>query len=239
MSHINKSAKKKRTTADIVITTITVIAILIGIGLLLYPTVSDWWNQRHMSHAIAGYTEAVEGMSAEDYARYRDAAQEYNEYLQTCVGRFTPSEDESEWYRSLLNVTSDGIMAYIKIPKIDINLPIYHSVDSAVLQVAIGHLEGSSLPVGGEGVHTVLSGHRGLTSAKLFTHLDELEIGDAFSITVLGETLNYTIDNNDTVLPEEMDGLAIEGDKDYCTLVTCTPYGVNTHRLLVRGVRTD
>lgn len=178
-------------------------------------------------------------MSAEDYARYRDAAQEYNEYLQTCVGRFTPSEDESEWYRSLLNVTSDGIMAYIKIPKIDINLPIYHSVDSAVLQVAIGHLEGSSLPVGGEGVHTVLSGHRGLTSAKLFTHLDELEIGDAFSITVLGETLNYTIDNIDTVLPEEMDGLAIEEDKDYCTLVTCTPYGVNTHRLLVRGVRTD
>ena len=144
-----------------------------------------------------------------------------------------------DMYRSLLNVTSDGIMAYIKIPKIDINLPIYHSVDSAVLQVAIGHLEGSSLPVGGEGVHTVLSGHRGLTSAKLFTHLDELEIGDAFSITVLGETLNYTIDNIDTVLPEEMDGLAIEEDKDYCTLVTCTPYGVNTHRLLVRGVRTD
>ena len=219
--------------------TVTIIAILVGVGLLLYPTVSDWWNQRHMSHAIAGYTEAVEGMSAEDYARYRDAAQEYNEYLKTCVGRFTPSEEESEWYRSLLNVTSDGIMAYIEIPKIGVNLPIYHSVDSAVLQIAVGHLEGSSLPIGGEGVHTVLSGHRGLTSAKLFTHLDELEIGDEFSISVLGETLNYTIDNIDTVLPEEMDGLAIEEGKDYCTLVTCTPYGVNTHRLLVRGVRSD
>ena len=239
MSCANKPAKKKRTKADIIITTVTIIAILVGVGLLLYPTVSDWWNQRHMSHAIAGYTEAVEGMSAEDYARYRDAAQEYNEYLKTCVGRFTPSEEESEWYRSLLNVTSDGIMAYIEIPKIDVNLPIYHSVDSAVLQVAVGHLEGSSLPIGGEGVHTVLSGHRGLTSAKLFTHLDELEIGDEFSISVLGETLNYTIDNIDTVLPEEMDGLAIEEGKDYCTLVTCTPYGVNTHRLLVRGVRTD
>lgn len=239
MSCANKPAKKKRTKADIIITTVTIIAILVGVGLLLYPTVSDWWNQRHMSHAIAGYTEAVEGMSAEDYARYRDAAQEYNEYLKTCVGRFTPSEKESEWYRSLLNVTSDGIMAYIEIPKIDVNLPIYHSVDSAVLQVAVGHLEGSSLPIGGEGVHTVLSGHRGLTSAKLFTHLDELEIGDEFSISVLGETLNYTIDNIDTVLPEEMDGLAIEEGKDYCTLVTCTPYGVNTHRLLVRGVRTD
>lgn len=239
MNCANKPAKKKRTKADIIITTVTIIAILVGVGLLLYPTVSDWWNQRHMSHAIAGYTEAVEGMSAEDYARYRDAAQEYNEYLKTCVGRFTPSEEESEWYRSLLNVTSDGIMAYIEIPKIGVNLPIYHSVDSAVLQIAVGHLEGSSLPVGGEGVHTVLSGHRGLTSAKLFTHLDELEIGDEFSISVLGETLNYTIDNIDTVLPEEMDGLAIEEGKDYCTLVTCTPYGVNTHRLLVRGVRTD
>jgi len=239
MSCANKPAKKKRTKADIIITTVTIIAILVGVGLLLYPTVSDWWNQRHMSHAIAGYTEAVEGMSAEDYARYRDAAQEYNEYLKTCVGRFTPSEEESEWYRSLLNVTSDGIMAYIEIPKIGVNLPIYHSVDSAVLQIAVGHLEGSSLPIGGEGVHTVLSGHRGLTSAKLFTHLDELEIGDEFSISVLGETLNYTIDNIDTVLPEEMDGLAIEEGKDYCTLVTCTPYGVNTHRLLVRGVRTD
>lgn len=239
MSCANKPAKKKRTKADIIITTVTIIAILVGVGLLLYPTVSDWWNQRHMSHAIAGYTEAVEGMSAEDYARYRDAAQEYNEYLKTCVGRFTPSEEESEWYRSLLNVTSDGIMAYIEIPKIGVNLPIYHSVDSAVLQIAVGHLEGSSLPIGGEGVHTVLSGHRGLTSAKLFTHLDELEIGDEFSISVLGETLNYTIDNIDTVLPEEMDGLAIEDGKDYCTLVTCTPYGVNTHRLLVRGVRTD
>lgn len=239
MNCANKPAKKKRTKADIIITTVTIIAILVGVGLLLYPTVSDWWNQRHMSHAIAGYTEAVEGMSAEDYARYRDAAQEYNEYLKTCVGRFTPSEEESGWYRSLLNVTSDGIMAYIEIPKIGVNLPIYHSVDSAVLQIAVGHLEGSSLPIGGEGVHTVLSGHRGLTSAKLFTHLDELEIGDEFSISVLGETLNYTIDNIDTVLPEEMDGLAIEEGKDYCTLVTCTPYGVNTHRLLVRGVRTD
>ena len=238
MDHQNKPAKK-RTKADILITTVTIIAILVGVGLLLYPTVSDWWNQQHRSHAIAGYTESVEGMTAEDYAQYRDAAREYNEYLQTCVGRFTPTEEESSWYRSLLNITDDGIMAYIEIPKIDVKLPIYHSVDSAVLQVAIGHLEGSSLPIGGPGTHAVLSGHRGLSSAKLFTHLDELEIGDEFFITVLGETLHYIIDNIDTVLPEEMDGLAIEEGKDYCTLVTCTPYGVNTHRLLVRGARAD
>ena len=239
MSNTNPSVKKKRSKADIFITTATILAIVIGIGLLLYPTVSNWWNQRHQSHAIAGYTEAIEGMSAADYAKYREAAQEYNKYLTPCVGRFTPTEDESEWYRSLLNITDDGIMAYIEIPKIDVKLPIYHCVDDTVLQVAVGHLEGSSLPTGGPSTHTVLSGHRGLTSAKLFTHLDELEIGDEFYISVLGETHTYTIDNIDVVLPEEMEGLAIEDGMDYCTLVTCTPYGVNTHRLLVRGVRTD
>lgn len=239
MSNANPSVKKKRSKADILITTATILAIVIGVGLLLYPTVSNWWNQRHQSHAIASYTEAIEGMSAADYAKYREAAQEYNEFLTTCVGRFTPTEEESEWYRSLLNITDDGIMAYIEIPKIDVKLPVYHSVDDAVLQVAVGHLEGSSLPIGGPSTHAVLSGHRGLPSAKLFTHLDELEVGDEFFISVLGEIHTYTINNIDVVLPEEMDGLAIEDGADYCTLVTCTPYGVNTHRLLVRGVRAD
>lgn len=224
---------------DVFITTMTILAIIVGIGLLLYPTVSNWWNQRHQSHAIASYTEAIESMSAEEYARFRAEALEYNKYLTTCAGRFTPSDEEHEWYSSLMNVTSNGIMAYIEIPKIDVELPVYHGVDDSVLQVAVGHLEGSSLPIGGPSTHTVLSGHRGLTSAKLFTHLDELEVGDEFYISVLGEKNTYVIDQINVVLPEEMDDLAIKDGEDHCTLVTCTPYGVNTHRLLVRGTRAD
>lgn len=233
---LKKGAKSKK---DIIITVLTVLLIVAGIGLLSYPSVSNWWNQRHQSHAIAGYTEAIEGMSAEDYAAYLSEAQAYNEYLRNAVGRFCPTEEESEWYRSLLNITGDGIMAYIEIPKIDVKLPIYHGTEETVLQVAVGHLEGSSLPIGGPGTHTALSGHRGLPSAKLFTQLDKLEVGDKFYISVLGENHEYTIDNIDVVLPEDMSGLEIEEGKDYCTLITCTPYGVNSHRLLVRGIRTE
>lgn len=210
---------------------------LAGIGLLLYPTVSDYWNGLHQSRAIAGYDAAVEKLDTARYEELLAEARAYNEALLQNPARFTPTEEETERYRQLLDVSGTGIMAYAEIPKLDTRLPVYHGTDDAVLQIAVGHIEGSSLPIGGAGTHTVLSGHRGLPSAKLFTDLDQLETGDRFALHVLGDTLWYEVDQILTVLPQEMDALAIDAKEDYCTLVTCTPYGVNTHRLLVRGHR--
>lgn len=212
--------------------------ILAGLGLLLYPTVSDMWNQAHQSHAINSYTKTVTSLAQTDYSELWAAAEAYNESLLSRKYRFIATKESTAEYHSLLNVTDDGMMAYIEIPEIDVNLPIYHETKDEVLQVAIGHLEGSSLPIGGVGTHTCLSGHRGLPSAKLFSRLDELEIGDVFYIYVLNETHEYTIDQIETVLPDEIEYLDIDPSQDYCTLVTCTPYGINTHRLLVRGTRT-
>lgn len=207
-------------------------------NILLYPTVSDYWNSLHQSRAITGYTERVAQKDTVDYEVMWSAAEEYNRRLLEDTGnRYRMSDEEQEAYDSLLDVTETGIMGYVEIPKLKTSLPIYHGTDDAVLQIAVGHLAGSSLPMGGAGSHCVLTGHRGLPSAKLFTNLDEMEEGDTFSLRVLDQTLTYEVDQIRIVKPEELEDLAIEPDKDYCTLVTCTPYGINSHRLLVRGHR--
>ena len=220
-------------------TIILILILLIGLSLLLYPTVADWWNQFHSSRAIAGYSEAVEALDAADYDKLLRQAQAYNRALVSQANRFSPDEEQHERYMNTLDVTGTGIMGYINIPSLNVSLPIYHGVDEGVLQVAVGHIEGTSLPVGGRSTHCVLSGHRGLPSARLFTDLDKMVVGDVFMLKVLNNTYTYQVDQIVIVLPEEVDDLGIEPGKDYCTLVTCTPYGVNSHRLLVRGVRID
>ena len=220
-------------------TIILVVMLLLGIAILLYPTLSDYYNSFHQSRAIASYIEQMEHVDPVDYQHEWDRARVYNEKLTTKPNRFMLTEEEYSEYETLLNLTGSGIMGYIEVPRIDCTLPIYHGTDDAVLQIAIGHIEGSSLPTGDIGTHTVLSGHRGLPSAKLFTDLDKMEIGDLFVMRVLDQVLTYEVDQVLIVLPEELDALAIDPEQDYCTLITCTPYGVNTHRLLVRGHRTE
>lgn len=211
----------------------------IGVALLLYPTVSDYWNSLHQSRAIAGYAEAVAEIDDGVYAEIWQAAQRYNETLLRNEDRLQPTEEETVLYNSLLDAAGNGIMGYIEIPAIGVSLPIYHGTDEAVLQIAIGHIEGTSLPVGGADTHCVVSGHRGLPSAKLFTDLDKLEVGDSFQLRILDEVLTYEVDQIHIVEPHEVDLLEIEPGQDLCTLVTCTPYGINSHRLLVRGHRVE
>ncbi len=220
-------------------TIILVTILILGVMILLYPTVSDYWNSFHQSRAIASYLEEIENIDPVDYEREWARAEQYNRELRGKPNRFSLSEEEYAEYDTLLNLTGSGIMGYIEIPKINCSLPIYHGTDEAVLQIAVGHIEGSSLPTGGEGTHTVLSGHRGLPSARLFTDLDQIEPDDLFVIRVLDRVMTYIVDQVLIVLPEEMDALSIDPDQDYCTLVTCTPYGINSHRLLVRGRRTE
>lgn len=216
---------------------IFVIILLIGIGIMLYPTFSDWWNRQHQTHAIAGYVEATKDLSAEKKQEMWNEAQAYNKTLVGKSLNFNLSDEEKKEYEKILDVTGTGIMGYVNIPKINVSLPIYHGTDEATLQIAIGHLPGTSLPVGGESTHCVISGHTGLPSAKLFTDIDQLEVGDHFTLEVLDQTLTYEVDQINVVLPDELEDLEIEEGKDLCTLVTCTPYGINTHRLLVRGHR--
>ena len=213
------------------------VAVLVGLGLLLYPTVSNWLNERNASKAIADYSHVVEEMDTADIQRMLDEARAYNQSLVGNAGRFEPTEEDTAKYNSILDVSGTGIMGYVEIPSIGVKLPIYHGTDDAVLQVAAGHIEGSSLPVGGENTHAAISGHCGLPSAKLFTKLDTLAVGDEFNLSVLGETLNYKIDDIVVVLPDDFSPLVIEGGADQVTLITCTPYGVNSHRLMVRGTR--
>ena len=220
-------------------TILLVLILLTGLSLLLYPTVSDYWNSFHQSRAIASYVEAVAEIDNTDYEKLWQEAVAYNEKLAENSGRWTLTEEEQEEYDQLLNISDTGIMGYIEIPKIKVSLPIYHGTDEAILQIAIGHIPGSSLPVGGKGTHCVVSGHRGLPSAKLFTDLDQLEEGDLFMMRVLDETLTYEVDQIRIVEPEDLSDLEIDKDKDLCTLVTCTPYGINSHRLLVRGHRVE
>ena len=220
-------------------TILLVAAFLIGLSLLLYPSVSDYWNALHQSRAIAQYAGAVAEIGQEDYDQLWDAAWEFNQSILDRPNVYVLGEEERAVYEELLNVSENGIMGYIEIPSIKCSLPIYHGTDEAVLQIAVGHIEWTSLPVGGQGTHCVLSGHRGLPSAKLFTDLDQLAEGDTFILRILDETLTYEVDQIRTVEPYELDDLGIEEGKDYCTLVTCTPYGINTHRLLVRGRRVD
>lgn len=216
-----------------------ILVFLTGLSLLLYPTVSDYWNSFHQSQAIASYTEQVAEIDNESYERMLTEAREYNRSLLGNKNRFFMTDEEKARYESILNISGTGIMGYIELTSLNISLPIYHTVDESVLQIAAGHIEGSSLPVGGESTHAALSGHRGLPSARLFTDLDKLTEGDTFLIRVLDETLTYQVDQIRIVLPEEMEDLEIVEGEDYCTLVTCTPYGVNSHRLLVRGHRIE
>lgn len=227
-----KWLKKNRSTI------IFTIIFFIGLSLLLYPSISDFWNTQHQSRAIAGYTKEVDEMKEIEYEQIWKKAEEYNQTLVSNQFRWILNESEEKQYEDLLNVSKLGIMCYIEIPKIRLSLPVYHGVDETVLQTAIGHITGSSLPVGGKGTHCVLSGHRGLPSAKLFTNLDQLEKGDYFILHTLNKSLIYEVDQIQIVEPEEVSALEIEDGKDLCTLVTCTPYGVNSHRLLVRGHRT-
>ncbi len=219
------------------ITLILITLALAGAALIVYPTFSDWWNSFHQSRAIATYTQAVASLDEEQYDRILKSAKQYNKELTKTGMLWNMTDEQKADYESELKVDDTGIMGYITIPKIGVNLPIYHGVDESVLQVAIGHLTGTSLPIGGKSTHTVVSGHRGLPSAKLFTDIDKLVVGDTWTITVLNRTVSYEVDQIRIVEPTDLSDLRIEEGKDYCTLVTCTPYGINTHRLLVRGHR--
>ena len=222
------------------ITTILLVVILLaGLSLLLYPSFSDYWNSFHQSRAIASYAEQVAQLDENQYDEIWSAAADYNASLAERSNAYILSDEQKAAYEQLLNVSGTGIMGYIEIPSIDCSLPIYHGTDEGVLQIAVGHLEWTSLPVGGAGTHCVLSGHRGLPSAKLFTDLDKLAVGDVFMLRVLDEVLTYEVDQILIVEPQDTDALQIEPGQDYCTLVTCTPYGINTHRLLVRGHRIE
>ena len=218
-------------------TIVLVLIFCIGLSLLLYPTVSDYWNSLHQSRAISNYADAVAALDNEDYDRILESARNYNQNLAKNGTSWNLTEEQKEEYEKQLCVDDTGIMSYIEIPSIDCSLPIYHGTDEGVLQKAIGHIPGSSLPVGGKSTHCVLSGHRGLPSAKLFTDLDQLKEGDTFLLRTLDETLTYQVDQILIVEPNELQALQIEEGEDLCTLVTCTPYGVNSHRLLVRGHR--
>ena len=223
----------KKKTANIIL----ILMFLAGLSLLLYPTVSDYWNSMHASQAVANYAEKVKDLSREQYDKMLQEAKAYNKTLAQSGGGYTLSKRQEAAYESILDVTGTGIMGYIEIPTIHISLPIYHGIEDSVLQIAVGHLEWSSLPVGGKSTHCVLSGHRGLPRAKLFTNLDQLVEGDTFVIRVLDEVLTYEVDQILIVEPSDVSALTIEEGKDLCTLVTCTPYGINSHRLLVRGHR--
>ena len=225
---------KKRIIATILI----ILLFLAGLGIVLYPYVSEYVNAKHASRVVVNYDDAVKEITPEDFSQYFEVAEEYNERLRQNPNPFS-EDNRTEGYETALNVDGSGMMGYLEIPKISVKLPFSHGTSGAVLNEAVGHLEGSSLPVGGEGTHVVLSAHRGLPSAKLFTDLPELGEGDIFILTVLDRKMTYQVDQILTVLPTELEALEVEDGQDYVTLMTCTPYGINTHRLLVRGHRIE
>ena len=232
-----KASKKNRITAILLVA-----VLLAGLSLLLYPLVSNYWNSIHQSQAIAAYMDDVSELDDSTYDALWEEAQGYNASLLENENRFFPDEEEQQQYEQLLRISDDGIngiIGYIEIPNIDVTLPIYHGTSEEVLQVAIGHIEGSSLPVGGLSTHCVISGHRGLPSSRLFTDIDRLSEGDIFTLLVLDEALTYEVDQIRIVEPDDISLLEIKEGEDLCTLVTCTPYGVNSHRLLVRGHRVE
>ena len=220
-------------------TILLILMLLIGLSLILYPTFADWWNSFHSSRSIASYVEQVANIDEAQYEKLWDAAWDYNQSLLHRPNDFLLSDEQQEIYKSLLDIGGNGIMGYIEIPMIDVMLPIYHGTKESVLQIAVGHLDWTSLPVGGAGSHCVVSGHRGLPSARLFTDLDKLKVGDVFMLHVLNEILTYEIDQILIVEPQDTDPLLIEPGKDLCTMITCTPYGINSHRMLVRGHRIE
>lgn len=220
-------------------TIILLVILLVGLGVMLYPTVSDYWNSFHQTRAINNYDEVVAELDETDYERLFSEAEAYNEHLRKLGEPFSQNDQLADEYYRVLDVAGNGIIGYITINKIGVELPIYHGTSDTVLNVAVGHLEGSSLPIGGKSRHSVLSAHRGLPSAKLFTELDKMEVADTFTITVLNQVLTYEVDQILIIEPEQMEALSVIDGGDYCTLMTCTPYGINTHRLLVRGHRIE
>ena len=234
---VKKKVNKKKNGLT---STILLVAIfLIGLCVLLYPTVSDFWNEKRQSQAIMNYDDLLVDLTPEDFSEHFRKAEEYNRKLKLISFPFLGYSELDDEYYSTLDVNGDGMMGYITIEKIKVQLPIYHGTSDKVLNSAVGHLEGSSLPIGGESTHSVLSAHRGLPSAKLFTNLDKMVVGDIFTITVLDRTITYQVDQVLIVLPDEINELNVVNGEDYCTLVTCTPYGINTHRMLVRGTRIE
>ena len=217
---------------------VLVLMLFVGVCGLLYPSVSQYWNTKTQSRAVANYQDILASIKPEDYTAYLGAANQYNEALGALSSPLTDHYQLAS-YEDTLNISGNGVMGFITIPKIGIELPIYHSIRTEVLNIACGHLEGTSLPVGGESTHCVLSAHRGLPHAKLFTDLDKMEVGDTFTITVLNQTLTYQVDQIKVVRPNEIDDIQIVEGEDLCTLLTCTPYGINSHRLLVRGTRIE
>ena len=227
---------KKKTNPS---TILFILVFLAGLSLLLYPTVSDWWNSTRSTKAIASYSETVANLDQAEYDDLLQAAQDYNHGLAVSGQQVALSDQARQTYQSLLDVSGTGIMGHIEIPAIDVDLPIRHGTTDSVLQIGVGHLDWTSLPVGGETSHCVLSAHRGLPSARLFTDLDQLAVGDVFFLYVLDETLTYQVEEILTVEPGDTKELFIRSGQDLCTLVTCTPYGINTHRLLVQGQRIE
>jgi len=209
-----------------------------GLSILLYPSLSSYWNSKTQTQAIVDYEGMLARIKAEDYTQYFEAAEEYNTKLAQLEKPLT-EYNQLTGYNDILNVNGNGMMGYITVPKINQELPLYHGTSDAVLAVAVGHFEGTSLPVGGENTHSVVSAHRGLPTATLFTYLDRMEIGDTFHFTILDRIITYEVDQIRIVEPHDLSLIQIEEGKDYCTLLTCTPYGINTQRLLVRGQRLD
>ena len=212
---------------------------LVGIFVLLYPLLSDYWNSKTQTRAIVNYESVLDNLSQEDYSAVFEAAYKYNDTLYQTEAPLIHPDRVPGYYDTLKVDKENFMMGYLNIERIGVELPIYHGTSDAVLNMGVGHLEGSSLPVGGTNTHCVLSAHRGLASAKLFTDLDRIELGDTFEITVLDEVLTYQVDMIQVIEPNELEYLKIQEGEDYCTLFTCTPYGINTHRLLVRGVRIE
>ncbi len=219
-------------------TLIMLIFFFVSLCVLLYPAVSQYWNAQVQTRAVTEYNEMINALLEEDYTAYFDAADDYNSRLYE-LGRPLQFYQELTDYMDQLNPSGNGIMGYINISKLSVELPIYHTTSDAVLAAGAGHIEGTSLPVGGTGTHSAISAHRGLPGARLFTDLNRMELGDTFTITILNEVLTYQVDQITVVNPDQVDGLAIDPNEDYCTLVTCTPYGINTQRLLVRGTRIE
>lgn len=219
-------------------TILCILIFVVGLSIMLYPTVSNYINSKNASRVIADYNAALADASHEDITAWLDAARDYNRRLANTPNAFY-FPDLVEGYEDTLNITGTGIMGYIDVDKVNIHLPIYHGVSDVVLQIGVGHLPGTSMPIGGTSTHSVLSGHTGLPSSRLFTDLYDIEIGDTFTVTVANRTITYEIDQIKIVEPEQTEDLQIVPGKDYCTLFTCYPYGVNSHRMLLRGVRID
>ncbi|MCL1895973.1 MAG: class C sortase [Clostridiales bacterium] len=226
--------KKKKTIIAIVV----ILLIVIDLGVMLYPKISAYVNEQSQTRAVVQYFDDVEAIGSENMKKLLNEAHDYNKALLSKTNRFNMSDDELAEYNRQLD-TGRGVIGTLMVDKIDVKLPIYHGTNESVLQIGLGHMPGTSLPVGGAGTHAFITGHRGLPSSILLTDLDKMEIGDTFALYVMGETLTYQVDNIQTVEPHEAEALDIDPDMDYCTLVTCTPYGINTHRLLVRGQRIE